>query len=161
MSFEEFYKANYISLYRTAIGILHNEEDSRDIVADTFKKLWLVWDSADDPLALSKSMLRNACISHIRHLEVHERFKRISASDSQINESADICHEKRIELLRLYMATLDKEEMRLIQLVIYEKKTLKEVAKIIGCSYATVRRHFASLMCTLKDYISECEICEI
>lgn len=158
MSFEEFYRTNYISLYRIAIGILHNEEDSRDVVADTFKKLWLVWDSADDPLALSKSMLRNACVSHIRHLEVHERFVRRTASDSRINESTDLSHEKRIELLRLYMATLDREELRLIHLVIYEKRTLKEVAELLGCSYATVRRHFASLMCTLKEYMSDCEI---
>ncbi len=158
MSFEEFYKTNYISLYRIAIGILHNEEDSRDIVADTFKKLWLVWDNVDDPLALSKSMLRNACVSHIRHLEVHDRFVRRTASDSRINESADLCHEKRIELLRFYMATLDREEQRLIHLVVYEKRSLKEVAELIGCSYATVRRHFASLLCTLKEYMSDCEI---
>ena len=38
------------------------------------------------------------------------------------------------------------------------KRTLKEVAVMLGCSYATVRRHFASLMCTLKEYISDCEI---
>ena len=158
MSFEEFYKTNYISLYRIAIGILHNEEDSRDIVADTFKKLWLVWDNVDDPLALSKSMLRNACISHIRHFEVHDRFVRRTVSDSRINESADLCHEKRIELLRFYMATLDREEQRLIHLVVYEKRSLKEVAELIGCSYATVRRHFASLLCTLKEYMSDCEI---
>lgn len=141
-----------------AVGILHNEEDSRDIVADTFKRLWQVWDSADDPLALSKSMLRNACVSHIRHLEVHERFKRRSASDSAIENIADAFHEKRIELLRLYITTLDKEEQRLIHLVVYEKKTLKEVAEMVGCSYATIRRHFASLMCTLKEYISNSEI---
>ncbi len=158
MSFEEFYKTNYIILYRIAIGMLHNEEDSRDVVADTFKRLWQVWDSVDDPSALSKSMLRNACVSHIRHLEVRERFKRRTASDSGIDESADPCHEKRIELLRLYIATLEKEERRLIHLVIYEKRTLKEVAVMLGCSYATVRRHFASLMCTLKEYISDCEI---
>lgn len=158
MSFEEFYKTNYITLYRIAIGILHNAEDSRDVVADTFKRLWQVWDSADDPLALSKSMLRNACVSYIRHLEVHERFKRRTASDSGIESVADLYHEKRIELLRLYIATLDKEEQRLIHLVIYEKRTLKEVAEMLGCSYATVRRHFATLISTLKEYISNCEI---
>ena len=91
-------------------------------------------------------------------MEVHERFVRRTASDSRINESTDLSHEKRIELLRLYMATLDREEQRLIHLVIYEKRTLKEVAELLGCSYATVRRHFASLMCTLKEYMSDCEI---
>lgn len=42
MNFEEFYKAHYITLYRLALSIIHDKEESRDIVAETFKRLWQV-----------------------------------------------------------------------------------------------------------------------
>ncbi|MBR3854562.1 MAG: sigma-70 family RNA polymerase sigma factor [Bacteroidaceae bacterium] len=157
MNFEEFYKTNYITLYRLALSILHDKEESRDIVAETFKRLWQMWETTDNPDALARQILRNACISRLRHLEVHERFKKRIISDTDINSLSDIRYEKRIELLRLYISTLDKEEQALIHLVIFEKRTLKEAAEILGCSYATARRHFASLMLKLKSYITNCE----
>ncbi len=158
MDFEEFYKTNYTTLYRLALGILHDKEESRDIVAETFKRLWQVWEKTDNPDSLSRSILRNACVSRLRHMEVHERFKKRIISDTQLNSKSDFFHEKRIELLRLYISTLDKEEQALINLVIFEKKTLKDAAVLLGCSYATARRHFASLILKLKSYITNCEI---
>ena len=116
-----------------------------------------MWETTDNPDALARQILRNACISRLRHLEVHERFKKRIISDTEINSLSDIRYEKRIELLRLYISTLDKEEQALIHLVIFEKRTLKEAAEILGCSYATARRHFASLMLKLKSYITNCE----
>ena len=121
MNFEEFYKTNYITLYRLALSILHDKEESRDIVAETFKRLWQMWETTDNPDALARQILRNACISRLRHLEVHERFKKRIISDTEINSLSDIRYEKRIELLRLYISTLDKEEQALIHLVIFEK----------------------------------------
>ncbi len=157
MNFEEFYKTNYTTLYRLALSILHDKEESRDIVAESFKRLWLVWKDTENPEALIRQILRNACISRLRRMEVHERFKRRIISDAEINGLSDIQYEKRIELLRLYLSTLEKEEQALIRLVIFEKRTLKDAATLLGCSYATARRHFASLMLKLKSYITNCE----
>lgn len=157
MKFEEFYKSNYLILYNLAISILHDEEESRDIVADTYKKVWQMWEKSDDPLSLAKSILRNACISRIRHIEVQERFKRRTISDIEINNTEDKVHEKRIELLRKYITSLNDEEQQIIRLVIYERKTLKEASELLDCSYATIRRHFTSLIYRLKEYISNCE----
>lgn len=157
MSFEEFYKNNYIKLYKIALLTLHDEEESRDLVAETFKKLWQVWDDAKEPLALAQTILRNKCISHIRHKDVKERFRQKVLSDKDFTPDFDIVHKRRIELLCNLIETLAYDEKLIIQTVIFEKKSFKDVASLLNCSYATARRKFATLLLVLKERLLESE----
>ena len=155
MSFEEFYKNNYLKLYHIALSTVHDDEESRDLVAETFKKLWQVWDGTKEPSALAQTILRNNCISHIRHKDVKERFKQRIIADKEIATSPDIAYERRIETLRKEIETLGNEDRIIVQTVVFEKKGFKEAAAILNCSYATARRKFAALLLTLKERIDE------
>ena len=155
MSFEEFYKNNYLKLYRIALSTVHDDEESRDLVAETFKKLWQVWDGTKEPSALAQTILRNNCISHIRHKGVKERFKQRIIADKEIATSPDIAHERRIETLRKEIETLGNEDKIIVQTIVFEKKGFKEAAAILNCSYSTARRKFATLLLTLKERIDK------
>ena len=155
MSFEEFYKSNYLKLYRIALSTVHDDEESRDLVAETFKRLWQVWDGTKEPSALAQTILRNKCISHIRHKNVKERFKQRIIADKEIAAGLDIAHERRIEMLRKEIETLGNEDRIIVQTVVFEKKGFKEVAAILNCSYATARRKFAALLLALKERIDK------
>lgn len=157
MSFEEFYKNNYLKLYRIALSTVHDDEESRDLVAETFKKLWQVWDEAKEPSALAQTILRNKCISHIRHKDVKERFKQRIIADKDIAPGIDIVHERRIEALRKEIEMLGDEERVIVQTLVFEKRSFNDVAAVLNCSYATARRKFAALLLTLKERISKKE----
>lgn len=55
-------------LHRIAMRLLHNDEDAKDAVQDTFEKLWSKAEIESDTEARNKlvHVLRNTCIDHLR-----------------------------------------------------------------------------------------------
>ncbi len=55
-------------MHRIAMRLLHNDEDAKDAVQDTFEKLWSKTEIESDEEARNKfvHILRNTCIDHLR-----------------------------------------------------------------------------------------------
>ena len=79
--FETFFRANYNKAFFLALRLLHDEEASRDVVADSFEKVWgrmegnkLNVNNLDAYLLV---VVRNMALEWLRKMELHDRYAKM------------------------------------------------------------------------------------
>lgn len=70
------FKEQYPRLFYYVLQMTHDEEVSRDIVSDTFARLWQVWAMIDVSRApyMLKVSVRRRCVDWLRHQRVHSKY---------------------------------------------------------------------------------------
>ena len=101
---ESLFKQHYQAMYRLAFMMLHDEEESRDIVHDVFARL-LDGDirfDCDKARAFLLSCVRNACLNVMRFHDYRERAMRYFPVD---DENAVTARRLKARLKRCTMAS--------------------------------------------------------
>ena len=154
---ESLFKQYYQAMYRLAFIMLHDEEESRDIVHDVFARLLdgdIRFDS-DKAQAFLLSCVRNGCLNVMRSQDTRERAMRDfpiedeNASDSEAFESEIIALQNGISLLTPPVC-------REIILLHYRYGlTFKAIATRLQVSETTIYKHLRNalnqLRLTLRD----------
>jgi len=130
-------------MYRLAQRILRNEEDAKDIVQDSFVKLWSkrkVLGNIKSIKSFTLTMVRNACIDHIR------KHKPETDKEQQINSKSDYQNpEKRLEVsdqlskVKTIINQLSDQQREVIQLREIEGLEYHEISEITGLSSNNLR----------------------
>src|SRR6478672_8724061 len=72
-TFDYFFRQYFAALCFFAQSIIHNEEDTKDIVQDCFAKLWndkAIKEKTDTVKSFLYTMVRNRCIDYVRKKKV-------------------------------------------------------------------------------------------
>ncbi|MCY3807479.1 MAG: sigma-70 family RNA polymerase sigma factor [bacterium] len=72
-AFEEFYRAEYLSMVRLAFGLLDTPESAEEITQDAFAKVFEHWDRLDNPGGYLRTAIVNGARSELRRREVRRR----------------------------------------------------------------------------------------
>lgn len=130
-------------MYRLAQRILRNEEDAKDIVQDSFVKLWSkrkVLGNIKSIKSFTLTMVRNACIDHIR------KHKPETDKEQQINSNSDFQNpEKQLEVsdqlskVKTIINQLSEQQREAIQLREIEGLEYHEISEITGLSSNNLR----------------------
>lgn len=130
-------------MYRLAQRILRNEEDAKDIVQDSFVKLWSkrkVLGNIKSIKSFTLTMVRNACIDHIR------KHKPETDKEQQINSKSDFQNpEKQLEVsdqlskVKTIINQLSDQQREVIQLREIEGLEYHEISEITGLSSNNLR----------------------
>ena len=75
--FEQLFRENYIRLCYHACSFLNDDEAAKDVVNDVFEKVWINFEKIERSqpvLPLLYTLVRNRCVSLLRHKKVKERF---------------------------------------------------------------------------------------
>lgn len=130
-------------MYRLAQRILRNEEDAKDIVQDSFVKLWSkrkVLGNIKSIKSFTLTMVRNACIDHIR------KHKPETDKEQQINSKSDFQNpEKQLEVsdqlskVKTIINQLSEQQREVIQLREIEGLEYHEISEITGLSSNNLR----------------------
>ena len=144
-------------MYRLAIMMLHDEEESRDIVQDVFAMLLngdIRFDS-DKARAFLLSCVRNACLNVMRSHDTRERAMKgyLSAIDTL---NVDDGFEEEVIALQKGILHLSPPVCREIILLHYRYGlTFKEIATRLQVSETTIYKHLRNalnqLRLTLRD----------
>lgn len=144
-------------MYRLAIMMLHDEEESRDIVQDVFAMLLngdIRFDS-DKARAFLLSCVRNACLNVMRSHDTRERAMKgyLSAIDTL---NVDDGYEEEVIALQKGILHLSPPVCREIILLHYRYGlTFKEIATRLQVSETTIYKHLrnalSQLRLTLRD----------
>lgn len=145
-------------LLRFASLLLANPEDARDVVQDVFLKLWLMRDKMDSyrsPEAYSMTMVKNACLDHLRKrknfVEHNEGF------GLQNEESEDT--DKMIDNRDTYKSVIEmldqlpEQQKAIIHLKDVEGYSTEEVMEIMGISANTLRVNLSRARSRLRELI--------
>ncbi len=154
---ETLFKEHYHAMYRLAIIMLHDEEESRDIVQDVFAMLLngdIRFDS-DKARAFLLSCVRNACLNVMRSHDTRERAMKgyLSAIDTL---NVDDGYEEEVIALQKGILHLSPPVCREIILLHYRYGlTFKEIATRLQVSETTIYKHLrnalSQLRLTLRD----------
>jgi len=143
-AFDSFFRQYYTGLCFFANSIIHNEDDSKDIVQTCFIKLWdshSIQDRSETVKSFLYSSVRNACIDFIRKKEVKEKAKLQHAAVDQ----ADDTHFDELafsEMMRLIMDQIHKLPLIMQQVVkmhYLDGRKYSEIAEDLHTSPDAVR----------------------
>ena len=154
---ETLFKEHYHEMYRLAIMMLHDEEESRDIVHDVFAMLLNgeIRFNSDKARAFLLSCVRNACLNAMRSHDIRERAMRGYLSAIDIPNVDNGLEEEVIALQNGILHLSPPICREIITLHYNDRLTFKEIAARLQVSETTIYKHLRNalnqLRLTIKD----------
>lgn len=154
---ESLFKEHYQAMYRLAFMMLHDKEESRDIVHDVFARLLdgdIHFDSGKAG-AFLLSCVRNGCLNVMRSHDYRERAMHDFPIDDESTSDSE-AFESEIKVLQDGISHLTPPICREIILLHYRYGlTFKEIAAQLQVSETTIYKHLRNalnqLRLTIKD----------
>ena len=130
-------------MYRLALRILRNEEDAKDIVQDSFLKLWSkrkVLENINSIKSFSLTMVRNACIDHIRkHKPETDKEKQLYSKSDLQDPEKQLEVSDQLNRVKTIINQLNDQQREVIQLREIEGLEYHEISEITGLSSNNLR----------------------
>lgn len=159
--FDDLFRNSYARLYRLAYSMLHDQEDSRDIVSGVFADLLDKYKlSSDITEAYLFSMVRSRSIDLLRHRKVEDEVRQQLLLENRIQAMPDMEHEEHIKDVLSYINTQLTPQTRTVLRMCYdEKRKYKEVASELGISVQAVNKHISQALRKLREHFNTNSAC--
>lgn len=149
--FEAIYTRCVPQALRLAVSMLHDEDEARDVVQDTFIRLW----QSDSEIANTDAFIirsvRNACLNRISALDMQERFRRqLPLLDANnLNPDAEPAHE---ELKAAVEQLLTPRERQIVDRIYTDGLSYKDTAEKLGVSVSLVNKCIVTALKKLRNH---------
>ena len=157
---EQLFKLHYRAMYRLASILLHDDDESKDIVHDVFARLLveqveLHEDTAQSYLLLS---VRNRCLNVIRNHKIHQQVHQYLLPVDEVEQASPENFEHEIEVLKASINELFPPICQeIIRLHFTEGLTFSEIAKRMGVSETTIYKHLRNALDQLRQTLKKAE----
>jgi RNA polymerase sigma factor (sigma-70 family) len=142
-------------IYRFILKNIKDGEKAKDIVQETFEKLWIKLDTVD--FTKSKSYLFTTAYHTM--IDMLRKDKRMTSFTDQM--SADMIHTSQYsdlnEVLHQAIENLPEAQKSVVMLRDYEGYSYEEISEITGLSEAQVKVYIFRARVFLKQYIGSME----
>ena len=157
---EILFKTHYPAMYRLAMSLLYDEDESKDVVSDVFASLLdgSMTFSSDNARGFLLTCVRNSCINVIRHKRVRERFANLySTSGEPLADGPD--DTMMLDELRDYInKQLPPLTCRIFTLRYLQDMTCQQVADAVGVSRVTVHHHLSQSLEKINAYFNNSKL---
>ena len=153
---EILFKTHYAAMFRLAMSLLYDEDESKDVVSDVFASL------LDGGLAIRSdnargfllTCVRNSCINVIRHKQMRERFMKLYSNRAEpLADGPD--DSLTLNELREYIDNnLPPLPRRIFTLRFLHDMTCQQVADAVGVSRVTVHHHLSQSLEKINTYFN-------
>ena len=153
---EILFKTHYAAMFRLAMSLLYDEDESKDVVSDVFASL------LDGGLAIRSdnargfllTCVRNSCINVIRHKQMRERFMKLYSKRAEpLADGPD--DSLTLNELREYIDNnLPPLSRRIFTLRFLHDMTCQQVADAVGVSRVTVHHHLSQSLEKINTYFN-------
>lgn len=155
-SFEQLFRDNYGKAYYLALRILHDDEASKDVVADAFELVWRrLQDSDVDKLSsYLLTAVKNVCLDYIRKQNIRSRY--VQASVQAVGklsfnpEEVDL-HEEKIQTIMRSLDELTPRTQQIVTMCYVQRKKYREVAEELGISESAVKKHIMQALSYMRQ----------
>ena len=143
------------NLYRFILKNLKDEDASRDVVQDTFEKLWMKLEEVPS-LKVKSYLFTTGYHTMIDHLRKEKRMT--GFGNGEITEpSHSVQYTDLGEVLETAVAKLPEDQRSVLMLRDYEGYSYKEISEITGLSESQVKVYIYRGRVFLKQYIGKLE----
>jgi len=155
-AFNEVYDKLYRKLFLFAKSLIGNTEEARDIVAESFVKLWAQNNSFANMVHLQVyccSVIKNACIDYLRKDKLRTRIENQLGQAVALSENAIERKYQEAELIQLLYERINQLPDRMQQvfkLTYLDGYSRAEVAQMLDLSENTIRNTNAAAMKALR-----------
>ena len=100
---ERLFKLHYRAMYRLASILLHDDDESKDIVHDVFARLLVEQVELQDDTAQSYLLLsvRNRCLNALRNRNIHEQVHRYLLPVDEVEQTSPEDFERLVDMLQV------------------------------------------------------------
>lgn len=153
---EILFKTHYAAMFRLAMSLLYDEDESKDVVSDVFASL------LDGGLAIRSdnargfllTCVRNSCINVIRHKQMRERFMKLYSNRAEPLADGPDDSLTLAELREYVDNNLPPLSRRIFTLRYLHDMTCQQVAETVGVSRVTVHHHLSQSMEKINAYFN-------
>ena len=153
---EILFKTHYAAMFRLAMSLLYDEDESKDVVSDVFASLLGggLAIRSDNARGFLLTCVRNSCINVIRHKQMRERFMKLYSNRAEpLAEGTD--DSLTLAELREYVDNnLPPLSRRIFTLRYLHDMTCQQVAETVGVSRVTVHHHLSQSMEKINAYFN-------
>jgi len=158
MTAEEYNKAvnqHADGIYRFILKNIRDEDKARDIVQDSYEKLWL--HRKEVAAVAVKSYLYST--AYHRMIDLVRKDSRLTrATDQQLEEVHLEQYTDLAEVLNRIIRLLPNDQRSVLMLRDYEGYSYKEIAEITALSEAQVKVYIYRARVFLKNYIGQIDV---
>lgn len=157
---EQLFKLHYRAMYRLASILLHDDDESRDIVHDVFawllvEQVELHEDTAQSYLLLS---VRNRCLNAIRNHKIHQQVHQYLLLHDELEQTSPEDLEHEIEVLKAGINELFPPICcEVIRLHFTEGLSFREIAERLDVSETTIYKHLRNALDQLRQTLKKAE----
>ncbi|MBR6948034.1 MAG: sigma-70 family RNA polymerase sigma factor [Muribaculaceae bacterium] len=153
---EILFKTHYAAMFRLAMSLLYDEDESKDVVSDVFASL------LDGGLAIRSdnargfllTCVRNTCINVIRHKQMRERFMKLYSNRAEPLADGPDDSLTLAELREYIDNNLPPLPRRIFTLRFLHDMTCQQVADAVGVSRVTVHHHLSQSLEKINTYFN-------
>ena len=156
---EQLFLQHYVRLRQLAYKLLHDDEDSKDIVNDVFTRMIQsdIMPLPEKAEAYLFTSVRNRCMDYIAQQQVRHRVERLLPVDD-VTSVSETNEEQRYQALHSFVDTELSEQTRQVFLMRFDKhKKYQEIAKELGVSEKTVYKHLHQAIIKLHEHFKDQE----
>ena len=154
---DEMKESLYNDYYRKVFGYLkgktNNYHLAEDLASDVFMKVYAKADTFDETKSSVSTWIytitRNTLTDYFRSRRVFEEIPEEMSDGSDIEET--VLNNEALEELAEALEKLDERERDIIILRYYKRMKLKDIAEVIGISYAYVKLLHNKALMLLKE----------
>ena len=156
--FERLFAEMYPRLVRFATTLMSNTEEAKDIVSETMEQAWKEFDQLKENTrsAWLYATVRNKCLNRLKHLQVEqENVKALYEATLADVENNYREHEALLQKAEAIARSLPEPTCTVLRLCYYEHLTYREVARQLGISPDTVKKHISKALRTLREAMKD------
>ncbi len=153
---EILFKTHYAAMFRLAMSLLYDEDESKDVVSDVFASLLGggLAIRSDNARGFLLTCVRNSCINVIRHKQMRERFMKLYSNRAEPLADGPDDSLTLAELRDYIENNLPPLSRRIFTLRFLHDMTCQQVAEAVGVSRVTVHHHLSQSMEKINAYFN-------
>lgn len=137
MAFEEIYSLYRPKVFRLCMGYVNDADLAKDLVQETFIRIWQNINSFREESAVSTWVFRIASNICLRQLD-KEKKRNVTSFPPQLEDKTDAGQEDKINFLYACISQLGEVDRIIISMVL-EDLPQSEIALIVGLTEVNVR----------------------
>ena len=156
--FENIYRQHYAKMYRLAMTMLYDADESKDVVSDIFARLLRekYQPQQSQMEGYLMTAVRNRCRDILSHKSMQERVEKLFLQESVQSNIVSMNDDDRLErLMQFIEAELPPLSQQIFRLRFLREMSYEEVAQATGVSKVTVYNHLSQSLQRIREYFNQ------